>query len=156
MLNLLQTIEVYESRYKHQAKLFTEKLFVSSLNSIVQFHFISFDFDLGKYVSIISLIRLQTCNFITAEPFCRFSCFIPIIQGYPQNAGFSCFLSKFLKQFQNSKNSKFSRVPPNSYFRNQFVIIANEIMYKKLTFYLRNFNALISFLFYLYKTFIFV
>ena len=35
MLNLLQTIEVYESRYKHQAKLFTEKLFVSSLNSIV-------------------------------------------------------------------------------------------------------------------------
>ena len=147
-------LKVYESRYKLRAKISTEKLFISSFNSIIQFNFTSFNSE--KCLSKNSFFRLETCNFTNTEPFCWYSCIIPIIQEYLQNVDFFYLLSKFLQQFQNSQNSTFSRVSSKSYFRNQFVIIANEIMYRKFEFYLRNFMALISFLFYVFQAFIFV
>ena len=109
---------------------------------------------LEKFLPRNSFFRLKTCNFTKTEPFCRCYCIISVIQVYLQKVYFSYLLSKFLQQFWNSKNCKFSRASPKSCIRNQFVIIVDEIMYRELTFYLRNFISLISFLFYLYKAFI--
>ena len=146
-------LKVYESRYKHRAKISTEKLLISSFNNIIQFNFTSFNSE--KCLSRNSFFRLETCNFTNTEPFCWYSCIIPIIQEYLQNVDFFYLLSKFLQQFQNSQNSKFSRVSSKSCFRNQFEIIANEIMYRKFAMYLRNFMALISFLFLCISSFCF-
>ena len=134
-----------------QTKISTEKLFISSFNIIIQFNFTSFNSE--KCLSRNSFFKSETCNFTKTEPFCRYSCVIPIIQGCQQNVDFSYLLTNFLQQQQDSKNSKFSRASPKSCFRNQFVIIANEIVYRKLTFYLRNFLVFISFSFYVCKTF---
>ena len=88
-------LKVYESRYKLRAKISTEKLFISSFNSIIQFNFTSFNSE--KCLSRKSFFLLK----------------------------------KFLQQFQNSKNFKFSRASPKRCFPNQFVIISNKIMQRK-------------------------
>ena len=126
-------LRVDESQYKKREKISTEKLIISTFNSIIQFNFISFN-------------SLKSSRKIPIEKF------IMQVRNL-QNIDFLYLLSKLLQQFQNSK---FSRASPKSYFRNQFVIIVNDIMYRKLTFYLRNFMVLVSFLFYLSKAFIFV
>ena len=36
-------LKVYESQYKYRAKIPTEKIFISSYNSVIQFNFISFN-----------------------------------------------------------------------------------------------------------------
>ena len=41
--NIYRKLKVYESRYKHRGKISTEKLFISSFNSIIYFNFISFN-----------------------------------------------------------------------------------------------------------------
>ena len=69
-----------------------------------------------KYLSRNSLFRLETCNVTKTELFYRHSRIIPISHEYLKNVDFSDLWSKFLQQF--SKNSKFSRVSPKSYFRN--------------------------------------
>ena len=137
-------------------KYLPKKTFTLRFNSIIQLNFISFNsYKNSRKIPIEKLtFRVRYLQFYKTEPFSRYSCIIPTIQEYLQNVDFPYFLSKFLQQFQNSKNFKLSRASPKSYFHNQFAIIVNEITYRKRTFYLRNFMSLFSFLFCLYKPFI--
>ena len=118
----------------------TKKLLISSFYSIVYFNFISLNsYKNSRKMPIEKFIfRLETCNFTKTEPFCRYSCIIPIIQDYLQNVDFSYLFSKF------------SLASPRSCFQSQFIIIVNEIICRKITFYLRSFTTLISFIFFIY------
>ena len=141
-------LKVYESRYKHRAKIYTEKLFVLSFNSLLtQFNFILFNpYRNSRKITI----QKFSCNFTKTEFFCMYSCIIPIIPEYLQNVAFFYLLIRFYNNFRILRSLNSLEL---LYFRNQVVIIANETRYRKLTFYLRNFMALISFLFYLCKAF---
>ena len=121
VIKLYCKLKVYESRYKHQAKISSEKLFVLSFDSIMQFDLISFiSYKTSRKTRIEKFIfQVKNLQFYKKmNPFPG----IPALFLFHKNTCKMHLLSKFLQQFQKAS--------PKSCYRNYFVIILNEIMQK--------------------------